>query len=63
MSKVVTIQRTPKKLKFLVFIANAVEFVGVVMILNQQPAAAITTLSIGVALHIVARILIWWFHD
>jgi hypothetical protein len=66
----VTTQRTSKKFKALLLIANVIQLFGAIIIIaglsNQDSAAAASGFSIlvgGIALHVFGRVLIWWNND
>lgn len=63
MGKTITIQRTSRPLKGLLLLANLVQLFGFIMILGSQPGMGMSFIGIGIAVHVITRCLIWWFHD
>ena len=63
----VTIQRTAKKFKALIFVANLIQIIGVIAFIaaigrETSVEPALWALGVGIGLHAAARALIWWNH-
>ena len=64
----VTIQRTSKKLKAWLLLSNVVQLLAILLIIllacnNGNITVGFAFLGIGIAMHVVGRVLIWWNHD
>ena len=66
----ITTQRTSKPLKAFKLIANLIQILGFLFVLagashssTEVMVFGFQMVGVGIALHIVARTLIWWNHD
>ena len=59
----VTIQRTSKRLKSWLVMANLIQLGGILMLASNTPQTGMWMILGGVIFHVLTRVLIWWNHD
>ncbi|MCX2533886.1 hypothetical protein C9E85_00745 [Plesiomonas shigelloides] len=59
----VTTQRTSKPLKLMLLLSSLMIIISILMLIGAPSATGFTLLLVGLAGHVLSRVLIWWNHD